>query len=184
MKTRKNQKVEVLHILEKEVKGLFDIRLPIPDSISVASPKIPHASYIITDYPILNTDIENTVKLQITQGCPCFCSFCFEGHTRKPFREYEPEDILSKALEVKIKHAPTEFDFLSFNFNLHTGISKIIADLNEIAKFVNFKSQRADIIAMRPELLDLEILSGKRTFTFGVEGINDRMRRFLHKSLI
>jgi len=46
---------------------------------------------------------------------------------------------------------------------------------------VNFKSQRIDIIAMRPELLDLEMLSGKRTFTFGVEGINDRMRRFLHK---
>lgn len=172
---------EVLVILEKEVKGFFDIRLPIPDSISAASP--PHASYILTDYPILNTDIENTVKLQITRGCPCFCSFCFEGHTRKPFREYKPEDIYSKALEAKIKHAPVEFDFLSFNFNLHTGISKIIADLNEIAKFVNFKSQRIDIIAMRPELLDLEILSGKRTYTFGVEGINDRIRRFLHKSL-
>jgi len=36
---------------------------------------------------------------------------------------------------------------------------------------------------MRPELLDIEILSGKRTYTFGIEGINDRMRRFLHKSL-
>ncbi len=66
---------------------------------------------------------------------------------------------------------------------MHTGISRIIADLNEIAKFVNFKSQRADIIAMRPELLDVEILSGKRTFTLGVEGISDRMRRYLHKSL-
>ncbi len=176
-------KSQVLHILENEVKGFFDIRLPIPDSISAASPKIPQASYIITEYPILNTDIESTVKLQITQGCPCFCSFCFEGHTRKPFREYDPEDILSKALEAKIKHAPTEFDTLSFNFNLHTGIAKVIADLNEITKFVNFKSQRADIIAMRPDLLDLEILSGKRTFTLGVEGINDRMRRFLHKSL-
>lgn len=144
---------------------------------------MPQAQYILTDYPILNTDIENTVKIQITQGCPCFCSFCFEGHTRKPFREYGLEDILSKALEAKIKHALTEFDFLSFNFNLHTGISKIIADLNEIAKFVNFKSQRADIIAMRPELLDIEILSGKRTYTIGVEGINDRIRRYLHKSL-
>jgi len=180
---REKPKTEVLKILEKEVKGLFDIRLPIPDIISVATPKMPQAPYILTDYPILNTDIESTVKIQITQGCPCFCSFCFEGHTRKPFREYDPEDILSKALEAKIKHALTEFDFLSFNFNLHTGISKIIADLNEIAKFVNFKSQRADIIAMRPELLDIEILSGKRTYTIGVEGINDRIRRYLHKSL-
>ena len=178
---KEKSKSEVLAILEKEVKGLFNIRMPITDNIGVSSP--PHASYILTDYPILNTDIENTVKLQITRGCPCFCSFCFEGHTRKPFREFKPEEIYSKALEVKRKHAPVEFDFLSFNFNFHTGISKIIADLNEIAKFVNFKSQRIDIIAMRPELLDLEMLSGKRTFTFGVEGINDRMRRFLHKSL-
>lgn len=180
---REKPKPEVLGILENEIKGLFDIRLPIPDTIRVAQSLIPQASYILTEYPILNTDVENTVKIQITQGCPCFCSFCFEGHTRKPFREYDPRDILSKALEAKIKHAPTEFDFLSFNFNLHTGISRIIADLNEIAKFVNFKSQRADILAMRPELLNIEILSGKRTYTLGVEGINDRMRRYLHKSL-
>jgi radical SAM superfamily enzyme YgiQ (UPF0313 family) len=180
---KEKTKTEVLELLEKEVKGLFDIRLPIPQDISVASPKMPQASYILTDHPILNTDVESTIKLQITQGCPCFCSFCFEGYTRKPFREYDPADILDKALEAKIKHAPTEFDFLSFNFNLHTETSKIIADLNEISKFVNFKSQRADILAMRPELLDIEILSGKRTYTIGVEGISDRMRRYLNKSL-
>ncbi len=176
-------KPELLRILEIEIPGFFDIRLPIPERACAAPPKAPEASNILTDYPILNTDIENTAKLQITQGCSCFCSFCFEGYTRKPFREYAPRDILEKALEVKIKHSPTEFDFLSFNFNMHTGISRIIADLNEVAKFVNFKSQRADIIAMRPELLNIEILSGKRTYTLGVEGISDRMRRYLHKSL-
>ncbi len=180
---QKLSKTEILGILEKEVQGFFDIRMPIPDSVRVSPPKAPQASYILTDYPILNTDIENTAKLQITQGCSCFCSFCFEGYTRKPFREYSPEGILEKALEIKSKHAPTQFDFLSFNFNMHTGISRIIADLNEIAKFVNFKSQRADIIAMCPGLLDVEILSGKRTYTIGVEGISDRMRRYLHKSL-
>ncbi len=176
-------KKELLGILEKEIPGFFDIRLPIPENACVAPPKAPEASHILTDYPILNTDIENTAKLQITQGCQCFCSFCFEGNTRKPFREYEPQDILEKALEIKTKHASSEFDFLSFNFNMHTGISRIIAELNGIVKFVNFKSQRADIIAMRPELLDIEILSGKRTYTLGVEGISDRMRRYLHKSL-
>jgi radical SAM superfamily enzyme YgiQ (UPF0313 family) len=181
---KEKTKAEVLELLENEVIGFFDIRLPIPKEIRVAPPKMPQASYIITDHPILNTDVESTIKLQITQGCPCFCSFCFEGNTRKPFREYDPADILVKALEAKIKHAPTEFDFLSFNFNLHTGISKIIANLNEIVKFVNFKSQRADILAMRPDLLDIEILSGKRTYTIGVEGISDRIRRYLHKSLL
>ncbi len=176
------EKAAILGILEKEVQGFFDIRMPIP-GVSISSPKAPKASYILTDYPILNTDIENTAKLQITQGCRCFCSFCFEGFTRKPFREYAPQDIMEKALDVKLKHAPAQFDFLSFNFNMHTGISRIIADLNELAKFVNFKSQRADIIAMQPELLDIETLSGKRSHTIGVEGVSDRMRRYLHKSL-
>jgi len=74
---RKQRKIksEVLAILEKEVKGLFNIRMPITDNIGVYSP--PHASYILTDYPILNTDIENTVKLQITRGCPCFLLILF-----------------------------------------------------------------------------------------------------------
>jgi radical SAM superfamily enzyme YgiQ (UPF0313 family) len=177
------EKSKVLRILEKEVKGFFDIRTPIPDSVRISPPKAPQASYILTDYPILNTDIENTAKLEITRGCPCFCSFCFEGYTRKPFREYSPQDIIEKAHLLKLKHAPVELDFLSFNFNMHSGISKIIQDLNDIAKFVNFKSQRADIIALRPDLLDLEILSGKRNYTLGVEGISERMRRYLHKSL-
>ena len=182
--TKKNlPKTEIMGILEKEVHGFFDIRTPIPGSVRVSTPKPPDASYILADYPILNTDTENTAKLQITQGCPCFCSFCFEGYTRKPFREYSPQDILEKALEIKLKHAPSQLDFLSFNFNMHTAISRIIADLNEVAKFVNFKSQRADIIAMQPSLLEAEILSGKRAYTIGVEGISDRMRRYLHKSL-
>ncbi len=179
----KKSRTELLNILEDNIRGFFNIRLPIPDSLSIASPVPPCDSYILTDYPILNTDIENTAKVQISQGCPCFCSFCFEGYTRKPFREYDISGIIKKALEIKLKHAPFVFDLLSFNFNLHTGISKLITELNEKAKFVSFKSQRADIISMIPEIIDIEILSGKRSFTIGVEGISDRMRRFFQKSL-
>ncbi len=179
---KERSKAEILGILDKEVKGFFDVRLPVIE-LSISPPKAANASYIVTDYPILNTDVEDTVKLQITQGCPCFCSFCFEGYTRKPFREYSSKDIIDKAIEAKIKHAHSRLDLLSFNFNMHPEISKIIANLNGVAKFVNFKSQRADLIALRPELLDAEIISGKRSYTIGVEGISDRMRCYLHKSL-
>ncbi len=172
----------LLQLLERQVPGFFDVRMPIPN-INVSSIKELQASHIITEYPILNTDIENIVKIEISKGCPCMCSFCFEGHTRKPFREYEPEDIMNKALEAKARHAPAGLDLLSFNFNMHSGISKILADLNEAAKFVNFKSQRADIITLCPHMLEIEVLSGKRSFTIGVEGISERMRRYLHKSL-
>jgi len=44
-------------------------------------------------------------------------------------------------------------------------------------------SQRVDILASTPGLLDLEIMADKSSFTLGIEGISDRVRRFLSKSL-
>jgi hypothetical protein len=48
---------------------------------------------------------------------------------------------------------------------------------------VSFKSQRTDGVAACPEIIDLERACGKQSFTLGIEGISDRMRAFLCKSL-
>ena len=37
--------------------------------------------------PILPGPESATARLPITRGCPCLCSFCFEAHDRRPFRE-------------------------------------------------------------------------------------------------
>lgn len=176
------EKRKLLTLLERHIPGFFDIRMPVP-GITVSSIKILRASHIITQYPVLNTDVENITKIEISKGCPCLCSFCFEGFTKKPFREFELKDIINKALETKTGHASAGFDLLSFNFNMHSGISEILANLNEMVKFVNFKSQRADIINLSKYMLEIEVLSGKRSFTIGVEGISERMRGYMHKSL-
>jgi hypothetical protein len=48
---------------------------------------------------------------------------------------------------------------------------------------VSYKSQRVDILAALPGMLDAELIAGKRSYTVGIEGISRRMRVFLHKSL-
>ena len=119
----------------------------------------------------------------ITHGCPCLCSFCFEGHDRRPFREIASAVVLENARELKRSTGADTLEIESFNFNTHTEIAAILLGLNRIFHRVNLMSQRVDILARTPGLLDLEIAADKRSFTLGIEGISERTRGFLHKSL-
>ncbi|TFG73006.1 MAG: radical SAM protein [Anaerolineales bacterium] len=121
--------------------------------------------------------------MQITFGCPAFCSFCFEGFDRKPYRELSLEDVWSTALALKKQMGPATLDLVSFNFNTYAGILPLLLKLSHLYDRVSFKSQRVDILAVMPGMLDAELTAGKRSYTIGVEGISGRMRAFLHKSL-
>jgi radical SAM superfamily enzyme YgiQ (UPF0313 family) len=134
--------------------------------------------------PILPGPESATARLSITRGCPCLCSFCFEGHDRKPFREIPAEELLRSARELKIATGASTLEVESFNFNTHAGIAVLLDGLARMYHRVNFMSQRVDILARTPGLLDLEIAGDKHSFTLGVEGISERLRRFLHKSLV
>ncbi|MGA2380753.1 MAG: radical SAM protein [Spirochaetia bacterium] len=133
--------------------------------------------------PILPGPESATARLSITRGCPCLCSFCFEGHDRKPFREIPAEEVLRSARELKIATGASTLEVESFNFNTHTGIAVLLDGLARMYHRVNLMSQRVDILARTTGLLDLEIAGDKNSFTLGVEGISGRLRGFLHKSL-
>jgi radical SAM superfamily enzyme YgiQ (UPF0313 family) len=133
--------------------------------------------------PILPGPESATARLSITRGCPCLCSFCFEGHDRKPFREIPAEEVLRSARELKIATGASTLEVESFNFNTHTGIAFLLDGLARMYHRVNLMSQRVDILARTTGLLDLEIAGDKNSFTLGVEGISGRLRGFLHKSL-
>jgi hypothetical protein len=133
--------------------------------------------------PILPGPESTTARLSITRGCPCLCSFCFEGHDRKPYREVPAEEILRAARELKIATGASTLEVESFSFNTHRGLPVILDGLARIYHRVNFMSQRVDILARTPGLLDLEIAGDKHSFTLGIEGISERLRRYLHKSL-
>lgn len=133
--------------------------------------------------PILPGPESATARLSITRGCPCFCSFCYEGHDRKPFRQVPASEILRAARELKLSTGADTLEIESFNFNTHSEIATLLHDLNILFQRVNLMSQRVDILARTPGLMDLEIAADKTSFTLGIEGISGRARRFLRKSL-
>jgi len=136
-----------------------------------------------TVYPILNTPEAHTAYLQITWGCPAFCSFCFEGYDRKPYRELPAKDLLAVARELKQAQGVEEIGLYSFNFNTHGEIFDLLLELHRLFDRVSMKSQRADILWRTPGLIEAELAAEKREFTLGIEGISERQRAFLHKSL-
>ncbi len=143
----------------------------------------PDVDDLLTAYPLLDSPEAATAKLQVNYGCPAFCTFCFEGYERKPYRELTAEAILAAARQLKQQQGPDEVDLYSFNFNTHADILALLLALNRRFDRVSFKSQRVDVLATLPGLLEAEVSADKRSFTLGIEGVSRRMRAFLHKSL-
>ena len=143
----------------------------------------PTGEELVIDIPSLNSEEAATARLQITYGCPAFCSFCFEGYDRKPYREIARSDLVAAAMALKRHQGVASIDLHSFNFNTHAEILPLLLDLNRLFDRVGVTSQRVDLLAAIPGLVEAEVAADKRSFTLGIEGISRRMRAFLHKSL-
>lgn len=132
---------------------------------------------------LLDVETAGTVRLTVSRGCPAFCSFCFEGYERKPYREIPAEDLLQRARFLKREYGARTVELDAFNLNMYSDFVPLVKACAKLFDHVSFKSQRADGVAACPEILDLERACGKQSFTLGIEGISDRMRAFLCKSL-
>ncbi|MGA2546903.1 MAG: radical SAM protein [Rectinemataceae bacterium] len=148
-------------------------------SKKILRPYPPH----LTNYPIFNSAGAATAKLQISAGCPGFCSFCLEGWESRPYRELPVAEIAKAARELKAATGASDLEVYSYNFNTHAEIFELILELNRIFRRVNFMSQRLDVLAESPALASAELAAGKRSFTLGIEGISDRMRRYYRKGI-
>jgi radical SAM superfamily enzyme YgiQ (UPF0313 family) len=143
----------------------------------------PEARFLPVAYPVLNSPEVHTANLQINYGCPAFCSFCFEGYDRKPYREIPLSEILSAARRIKQAQGVEELNLYSFNANTHWDILEMLLALNRLFDRVSLKSQRVDVLHSTPGLLEAEVAGDKRDFTLGIEGVSERLRAWLHKSL-
>ncbi|MGK5088491.1 radical SAM protein [Bdellovibrionota bacterium FG-2] len=121
--------------------------------------------------------------LQISEGCPCFCSFCAESWERKPYRERSVKRLKEIALQVKAQMGLESIDIYSFNFNLHSELYEILWELLPHFRQIGLKSERFDLLAHDPESLKIQQLLGKTSLTCGLEGISPRLRRYLSKNL-
>ncbi len=174
-------KREVLARAAAEVEGFWAAR---GSAVTIkATCNAPQAHHLPVDYPLLNSPEAHTAHLQIAYGCPAFCAFCFEAYDRKPYREIPLVDLLDAARRVKQAQGSEELNLYSFNFNTHADILALLPALHRLYDRVGLKSQRADILQHTPHLLEAEVAADKRSYTLGVEGISERQRAWLHKSL-
>lgn len=180
---RSTPKRERLQRAAHAVTGLWTANQPLNTPVEKAHCTAPQAVDLLTNYPLLNGEESDTARMQITLGCPAFCSFCFEGFDRKPYRELTLKDVWTTAVAIKKEMGPATLDLVSFNFNTYAGILPLLLKLSRLYNRVSFKSQRVDILAAMPSMLDAELAAGKRSYTVGIEGISQRLRVFLHKSL-
>jgi len=150
---------------------------PVTQAVARTPPPPPAA------LPVLDVETAGTVRLTVASGCAAFCSFCFEGYERKPYREHAAADILGHARRLKAACGARAVELDAFNLNMYAGLGELVGPCARLFDRVSFKSQRADGIAACPAIIDLERAAGKQSFTLGIEGISARMRAFLSKSL-
>ncbi len=122
-------------------------------------------------------------SLQISEGCPYFCSFCAESYSRKPYREQDGTSLLAHARLMKTELGLSEVELFSFNFNTHRDIEDLVVQLAPEFGSVGLKSQRFDALAGNMRLLSLMRLADKSSVTCGLEGCSDRIRSYLQKQL-
>ncbi len=176
---RGQQRLDALLAIAREVRGFW----PSASLIPVFQAKAGADEYPTGAPPQLPGEEAGTVRLEISRGCPNFCTFCFEGWERKPYRERPLESILAEAASLKAATGADAVELASYNFNAHSRIVDVIKGLNRIFNTVGFQSQRVDILARSPGLIRFEAAAGKRSFTVGVEGLSGRMRAYYNKEL-
>ena len=166
-----------------EIPGAF-----LPDSPHPKTRKfhaeVPDLNHHLPLAPVpLASGVAGRGTVQVSEGCPWFCSFCAESWSRKPYREVPAEAILEAARTLKREQGLSKLDLYSFNFNTHASIRPLLATLLEEFSSVGLKSQRFDAIARDPSLVELLRIAGKTSITCALEGISPRMRAFLQKDL-
>jgi radical SAM superfamily enzyme YgiQ (UPF0313 family) len=119
----------------------------------------------------------------ISRGCPAFCSFCAESFDTKPYRENPVDAVVNNALKLKRDMGLEGVDLFSFNFNFYQDLYPLLEALAKKFSAIGLKSQRFDMIARDPAILDYLRAVGKGSLTFGMEGISQRLRRYLQKGL-
>jgi radical SAM superfamily enzyme YgiQ (UPF0313 family) len=175
-------KGELVERVAREVAGCILPGAPAPTR-KVHSPKPGGASKMVGAPVPLHPGVIGSGVVQISEGCRSFCSFCSESWVRKPYREERAADLADCARMMKRAAGLHSLDLFSFNFASHSEFYEIVAALAPAFATIGLKSQRIDSIAADPELLPMLHALGKTKLTFGIEGVSERLRRYLSKDL-
>lgn len=96
-----------------------------------------------------------------------------------------PQDMLAK--ETIKHHIRSSGSYMlspfAFNWNQHSQIYSIVAIFKELSNSINLSSCRVDAIANDPGLAQLIKYFGSTNLPTAVEGVSNRVRNFLQKSI-
>jgi hypothetical protein len=181
--TRGRPKRERLEAMARAVDGLWpagDPSRPVRRAVAPADSLERQGDGLV---PLLPGAESGTARLEISRGCPSRCAFCFEGRDRGRFRTGGEAGLLAAARSLKAATGASTLEVASLTFNAHPGIAGLLEGFHRSFALVNPMSQRVDILARTPGLVDLELAADKRSFTLGIEGIGPSMRAFLGRRL-
>lgn len=175
-------KAEALGTLS-DIPGFFvpDVSRPVARKRHASRPDLNR--HKVRETLVAADGVAGSASLQISEGCPYFCSFCAESWSRKPYRETPLEQARAQALELKRELGLSKLDLYSFNFNTYEEVRPLVGELLEDFGSVGLKSQRFDAVAHDPSFARFLKIAGKTSITCGLEGISPRMRGFLQKDL-
>ncbi len=166
----------------KSIPGFFEPDKP-GDTRIESSRKFDSGSLLLSAPVLFEEGQAGKANLMISEGCPYFCSFCFESWNHKPYREAPLDLLLGHAGRMKAAMGLDSVELSSYNFNIHSEIHALVGELSGIFPTVKLKSQRFDRLAMDPTLVQMLRGVGKSSITCAMEGISPRLRRYLHKNL-
>ncbi|MDD5673568.1 MAG: hypothetical protein PHC61_05370 [Chitinivibrionales bacterium] len=180
----KNQNIDKSELLARldSVEGFFQ-----PDHIRPVTKARAHdltTQTAPTNIPVMYIgDQAGRATIPISEGCPCFCSFCAESFQNKPYREISAGAVIEQVGKIKRFTGAADIDLFSFNFNMHEQIIPLLEQVSDIVNHIGLKSQRFDHIAHDNQWLRLLHIFEKTSLTCGLEGISARLRRYLNKNL-
>ncbi|MHC9538255.1 MAG: radical SAM protein [Vulcanimicrobiota bacterium] len=122
-------------------------------------------------------------SIAIDGGCAFLCAFCKEAWESRPYRIRSVDNVVRQCREARRYQGLDTINLFSFNATSHPGLHDILNGVQRSNLIPQIKSQRFDLLLRNPEALNYQQISGKTHYTFGLEGISERLRAFLSKGI-
>jgi radical SAM superfamily enzyme YgiQ (UPF0313 family) len=117
------------------------------------------------------------------RGCSGRCSFCQESWTGYAQTNKELQPILESAKKAHINHGSVRSTFFAFNYSDYPKIFSLLRETLKFNNSLNMISSRVDRMAENEAFVTLLKVINNRNITVAQEGISERIRAFLQKSL-
>lgn len=138
---------------------------------------------VVDDPPLLYEDPGMGVgDLEVTRGCPAWCSFCALTYRQKPYRQRSVEFTTKFGSKLVENTGALHLAPFGPDFPMHTQKKRLIKSLLEgVSDDVDSGSMRVDDFIADPSYILLQAYGGMDAVTLGVEGNSQRMRDLVGK---